>query len=139
MTRKEFLANLGLGAAFVLTSTCLGSCDDNEGNEPSGGSTVDFTVDLTAASSAPLQNNGGYIVTNDVVVAKTMSGAYVAATVVCSHAGNRNIILSNDQWFCTVHGAEFELNGNGLNANASNGLTIYNVETLDANTLRVFA
>lgn len=134
MNRKEFLSTLGLGAAFVLTSTCLGSCA-KESLTPR--TDVDFTLDLTAPANSNLLNNGGYIIQDRVVVAKTMTGEYVAATQICSHEDLSKIIFKNNEWFCTEHDARFGVNGNGLNSEASKGLATYQTE-LTGDVLRVF-
>ena len=137
MERKEFLAQLGLGAAFVLTAGCFGSCK-KDSTAAAADTIVDFTLDLTAPSNAALATNGGYVVSNEVVVAKNNAGAYVAATQTCSHQGFKQITLSNNEWACSVHGARFSLAGVGLNENGSKGLKIYNT-TLTGNSLRVFS
>lgn len=85
-----------------------------------------FTVDLTSAANTTLKNVGGYIITNNVVVANTSQG-FVAATVVCSHEGLRQVILRNNEFFCTAHDARFILTGKGLNSVGNKGLTIYSV------------
>ncbi len=133
MTRKDFLGTLGLGAGFVLTATCLGSCG------LIAPVNVDFTVDLQDNANSALLTNGGYKVIDGIVVAKTTTGNYVAATVICSHDNKRKITLKDDEWYCTDHGARFDLNGDGLNRTGDKGLTIYNVNEVDANTLRVFS
>lgn len=142
MNRKNFLKTLGGGAAFALTAACLGGCaTENIAPDTPGAvaGAIDFTLDLTTASNARLSNNGGYvIVNNQVVVAKTTNGEYVAATRTCSHDPRKEVILRNGEWYCTAHGARFRLNGQGLNGNGRNGLTIYNTE-LTGNMLRVFA
>ena len=137
MDRKQFLNTLGLGAAFALTASCLGSCKKAT-TTPSG--SVDFTLDLTQAANAALANNGGYIITNNCVVAKTVAGIFVAATVICSHEGRTQVTYdgTNNQWYCTAHGAKFSLTGGGLNGNGSNGLTIYKTQ-LTGNLLRIYS
>ncbi len=136
MERKEFIAQLGLGAAFVLTAGCFGSCkksDTTAADVP-----VDFTLDLTLPANAALANNGGYLVSNGVVVAKNNTGTYVAATQTCSHEGLKQITLSNNEWACSAHGARFNLSGTGLNSNGSKGLKIYNT-SVTGNILRVYS
>ena len=44
MNRKEFIEKLGIGAAFVLTSTCLGSCTRDRADPIKD---LDFVIDLT--------------------------------------------------------------------------------------------
>ncbi len=133
MERRDFLAQLGIGAAFALTTSCFMACSKTA-------APVDFTLDLTSASNAALQTNGKYIVTNNTVVARTNTGAYVAATLICSHENNPNIYYDpgNNDFQCTVHGARFDLAGKGLNADGSNGLTIYKT-TLTGTSLRVYS
>ncbi len=136
MNRKEFLEKLGLGAAFVLTSTCLGGCRRDETFKPTG--PIDFTLDLENPEYSALNADGGYVIFEGVVVARAINGDYVAATQTCSHEGLNQIIYQSNEWYCTAHGARFELNGNGLNGNASNGLTIYNTNLI-GNMLQIFS
>jgi nitrite reductase/ring-hydroxylating ferredoxin subunit len=134
MTRQEFLSTLGLGAAFVLTTNCLSSCaKDNS-------TSVDFTIDLSDANYASLKTNGNYLVINGTVVAKTTTGEYVAATVTCSHEGQKQVKYdkSSNNYYCTAHGARFDLQGGGLNNNGSGGLTVYKT-TLTGTSLRVYS
>ena len=129
MDRKEFLEKLGLGAAFVLTSTCILSCKDDDDMEgPSPRTDFEFTLDLTEPDNAPLNTDGGYIVKDQVVVARTIDGNYVAATQLCSHESFFQVVLADDKWLCIQHGAEFSLNGEGLNENGERGLLTYSTE-----------
>lgn len=139
MNRSEFLKQLGAGAAFALTATCLGGCATDNVTPDQSAQDVDFTLDLTETSNANLLQDGGYIVVNNqVVVGRTTSGSYVAATRLCSHEARKLIRLRNDEWYCTEHGARFSLSGSGLNSDARNGLTIYNVNQ-DGDFLHVYA
>lgn len=131
MTRKEFLSTLGIGAAFVLTTACLGSCSKDSSN-------VDFVLDLDAAENAALKNAGGYVISNQVVVAKANDGNYYAATRICSHEQKAEVIFRSNEFYCTAHGAKFDLQGGGLNNDAKNGLTVYQT-TLSGTQLRVFS
>lgn len=134
MTRKDFLEKVGIGAAFVLTSACLGSCGTDTSIGP-----IDLELDLTDAANSALQNNGGYVVIdNQVVVARDNDGELVAATRICSHEQQREIILRDNEWYCTDHGARFTLSGSGLNENGRRNLTIFNTQ-LNGNILRVFS
>lgn len=143
MERRDFISKLGVGAAVALTFGCLHgySMESNtEENTSFNGKSVDFSLDLSDASNASLRSNGGFVIINDIVVAKTKGGDFVAATVICSHKSNKKIryIAKENEWQCSVHGARFDLDGQGLNKKASRGLQIYNTELIDENTLRVF-
>lgn len=136
MNRKEFLETLGLGAAFALTATCLGGCYQDNALSLMGD--VDFTLDLSAAANANLQQNGGYIIKDRVVVARNNAGEYVAATQLCSHEDKYKIVFRDNEWFCTDHDARFDQAGNGLNNKGRKGITIYQT-ALEGTTLRVFS
>ena len=145
MNRQQFLKRLWAGAAFALTTACLGGCAvENLGPEGSTNATntgagIDFTLNLNDSANAALGNPGGYVIVNgSVVVGKATDGTYVAATRRCSHEPRNEVGLRNNEWYCTVHGARFNLDGRGLNSNGSNGLTIYKTE-LNNNILRVFS
>ena len=78
MERKEFLRSLGAGAAFAVIFPCVQGCskDETPGVVKQVPTNVDFTVDLNSAEAAPLQNNGGFILKNDVVVVKNLQGEF---------------------------------------------------------------
>ena len=78
MERREFLEKLGLGAAFVITTACLQSCSKDSSGP------VDFTLNLDDAANSALKTNGGYVISNNTVVARTLAGEYVAVPVKCS-------------------------------------------------------
>ncbi|QEK52367.1 Rieske 2Fe-2S domain-containing protein [Pedobacter aquae] len=142
MDRKEFLSAIGLTAASAVVFSCVGcSKSDNEGpsnsnNPPTG---VDFTIDLTAAPNAALNNNGGFIYTNRIIVAKSMSGAFLAVAQACTHEGTSVTYNSNARLFvCPNHGAQFAENGAVNLGPATVALRRYNT-SLNGTTLRVFS
>lgn len=135
MDRREFLSSLGVGAVFALTASCLSACKKQEDL-----TAVDFTLDLTNSSYAALKTNGGYVVKDSVVVARTTNGDYVAATQKCSHEGQYKVYYdkTGNQWTCSAHGATFSLGGSGTNSKGSGGLTVYKT-SLTGNSLRVYS
>ena len=100
MKRKEFLEKLGIGAAFVLTSTCLGSCTRDEADPPKD---VDFTIDLDDEKYEALKIFGSYVIEDEIVIARSNTGEYLAATLICSHENLSQITYSDSQgaWLCT--------------------------------------
>jgi len=137
MKRKEFIEKLGIGAAFVLTSSCLGGCTRDNADPIRG---VDMTVDLTDDKFLPLQDLGAFVIEDQIVIARSVSGEYLAATLICSHDNLAQITYSETEasWLCTAHGALFDNSGAGLNANGSKGLQIFNTE-VNGEILRVFS
>lgn len=126
MKRKDFLKSIGGAAAVAVTFSCLGGCSKSDiPTDADLTSGLPFTIDLTASTSSPLMTNGGYIIKNNTVVAKDLEGNYVAATNLCSHEQLRKVIFQDGEYYCTEHGARFNLSGTGLNSDGSGGLTIF--------------
>jgi Rieske Fe-S protein len=94
-------------------------------------------IDLTSSTYAKLKTVGGYMIISNIVVALSKANTYVAATVVCSHEPKKQVVYSNNEWYCTAHGARFSLAGAGLNGNGRSGLSVYKVAT-DGKTLVVY-
>lgn len=95
-----------------------------------------FSIDLQSSEASNLTSNGGYIIKNNIVVAKNLNGQYVAATVVCSHDYLKKMVFRNNEYYCTQHAARFDQTGKGLNSKAGKGLKIYPT-TLSGNTLSI--
>ncbi|RSK49267.1 QcrA and Rieske domain-containing protein [Hymenobacter rigui] len=139
MDRKDFLQLLVLGSAAAATG-CLGSCskDDSTGST-TGASNVDFTVDLSAASSSSLVAGTGYVYDsgNQVIVAKTSASSYVAVQAPCTHEGVKVIFNSSrQQFFCSQHSAYFSTDGAVVSGPPPRGLKQYTV-TQTGNSLRI--
>ncbi len=135
MQRREFLEKLGIGAAFVLTTSCFQSCKSDTVS-----AAVDFTLNLDDSANAKLLTKGNYIVNNNVVVAYGNDGNYYAATLICSHENLKKVTYNSktNEYFCTEHAARFDLTGKGLNKEGSKNLTIYQT-TLTGKNLRIFS
>ena len=145
MTRQDFLRQISLGAAFVLTVPCLHSCDkdDNGDDAPAGehpgAGDVNFTIDVTDAQYADGLAARGYVVVQRVVVARLAGGGFAAASQVCSHEDTQQVIYDgiDEEWFCLTHGARFE-RGSGAPKNdiTNRALRIYTT-SLSGNMLTV--
>ncbi|WP_332367865.1 Rieske (2Fe-2S) protein [Spirosoma telluris] len=71
-------------------------------------------------------------------MATVSAGTYVAVTQTCSHEPKKAIIFNKTEFYCTQHGARFDLTGKGKNSFGSGGLTVYKVAT-DGKTLVVYS
>ena len=96
-----------------------------------------LTIDLSSSAATGLKTVGGYIAQSGIVVAQTSAGSYVAVTQTCSHEPKKAIIFNKTEFYCTQHGARFDLNGKGKNSFGSKGITVYKVAT-DGKTLVVY-
>lgn len=142
MDRKSFLRSLGAGAAFAITFPCVQGCSKDENGVdskpvPTG---VDFTIDLDSPEGVGLQNNGDFVLMNDVVVVKNLQGNFIAASQICSHQQTDQVRFLEENggiFHCFTHGSEFDQDGNPINAITNNPLKIFNT-SLNGNLLRVF-
>ena len=140
MDRKEFLQLFGMGATALLASACLGGCGGKNNDPIPGATNVDFTVDLTASSSADLNDaTKGYIygANRAVIVARTAAGSYVAFQAPCPHEGVTVVFAqSKSQFVCPKHNAVFDGNGGVVGGPVARGLKQYAV-VQTGTTLRI--
>lgn len=139
MTRKEFLAQVGVGASALLIPACFGSltsCSPSSGNFPAAPTNVDFTVEV---STGPLAVKGGYLLNNGVIVAHTTTGTYLAVSSACTHQGSTiQYIGSGNYFYCPNHGANFNSAGQVTRGPAGQSLSQYKT-TLTGTSLRVYS
>jgi cytochrome b6-f complex iron-sulfur subunit len=136
MDRKEFLNLLGLSVGGMVVVSCLGSCADDSEDEPE---TVDFILNLTETANAALNSNGGFVVRNGIIVARTTAGVYIAVAAACTHQGTTVQYQSgNRRFFCPNHGSNFAEDGSVINGPATRPLREYQTQ-LTGTVLRVFS
>ena len=133
MNRKEFLSLVGIGATGVFVTSCLSACKKENNTN------VDFTLDLSSSANSALAANGGFVISQGVIVAKSSSGEFIAVSAACTHQGvNVQFQSSNNRFYCPGHGANFNTNGTVQNGPANSPLTKYNT-SLSGNMLRVYS
>ncbi len=137
INRIAFLKELGLKGASLMAVCCsadlLSSCTNEQTATPSQTGEL-LKIDLTATPA--LQTVGGYIRQNNVVLARVSTTKYVAVTQFCSHEGRTDIIYTNNQFYCTAHGASYDQNGAGLNSTGRAGIKAFTV-SISGNILTV--
>lgn len=129
MDRKQFFSMVGIGVGAIIIEQCLSGCAKSTTS-----TTVDFTLDV---SSGALAQNGGYLVQNGVIVARTQSGNYIAVSAACTHEG-QNVTFTNGRFYCSRHGATFSETGAVTNGPANTPLTKY-LTSLTGTSLRVYS
>jgi cytochrome b6-f complex iron-sulfur subunit len=146
MKRNEFFSAVGISAGMLFMAPVLSSCSkslsDTSSNPPGGGNNgaIDFTLDLTSPTYSALNSNGGSIVKDNIIVARTSSGAYVALTSICSHQQFNPIAFesANNRFHCPNHGSNFGVDGSVINGPATSALTKYNTQLTGTN-LRIYS
>ena len=146
MERKAFFSVLGISAVsagMLFLAPTMVSCSKDSATNPSGGnnnSSVDFTLDLTSPTYSALNTIGGSIVKDNIIVARTSSGAYVALTSICSHQQYNPIAFEGtaNRFHCPNHGSNFATDGSVLNGPATSALKKYNTQLTGTN-LRIYS
>lgn len=145
--RKEFMKQVGMSVGGILLLSCLGACTETEIPDPmpgGGGDKVDFTLNL--ASNASLAKPGGFAInrTDNVIVAQTLAGDFIAVQSKCTHEGTELQYQANNKlFFCNNHSSRFNEQGGIING-PSTGASITALKkyktSFDAtgNTLRIF-
>jgi Rieske Fe-S protein len=140
ISRKQFLKDLGLSSSAlwaVYCSVSLSACKNEDANmTPNVNTKLSFSLNLSDQAYANLKTNGGYVVVNDVVIAKTITGTFVAVSRICSHQANKAIVYNAGEFFCTVHGSRFSESGKVIGGPAINNILQYQVVLL-SNTLTI--
>ncbi len=139
ISRKEFLSLLGLSSAAIAVTYCFGGCQPAKGITSPPPSNVDFTLDLTNPAYSALNSSGGYLYNDGVIVARTVTGSYVAVSQTCTHAGGTvEYNKSGNDFYCPVHGSVYSLDGNVVQGPAPSPLMKYNT-SLSGTSLRVYS
>jgi cytochrome b6-f complex iron-sulfur subunit len=129
MNRKDFFKTCALAVAgLTLGPSFLESC--SKANTGPQGPTVDFTLDLAIAANAALQNVGGYIYSNGVIIARISSAdlGFDAVAQTCTHQGCTIAYDSGSVTFvCPCHAGTFNLNGDVISGPPPNPVKKYAV------------
>jgi cytochrome b6-f complex iron-sulfur subunit len=138
MERKEFLSLLGLSASAMVMS-CIGCSKNSNSGSSTPPSNVDFTLDLSQSANASLNTNGGFIYQNGIIIARTLTGAFIAVQQICTHE-NFSITYqaSNHRFYCSGHGGTFSETGQVTGGPPPASLRKYNT-SLNGNMLRIYS
>ena len=140
MTRKEFFEKVGIGVAIAIIPGCVGglaaSCSKEDNKTIAAPTNVNFTIDV---STGALSANGGFLVINGIVIARTTTGAFLAVSAACTHQGTTvNYNSTNNDFVCPNHGAKFNSTGAVIQGPAGSNLATYNT-LLTGTTLKVYS
>jgi cytochrome b6-f complex iron-sulfur subunit len=154
MTRKEFFAKAGFGAAALLVPACIAgvatSCSkDGASPTPTPNLTptptptpvgVNFTLDITQSE---LASDGGYIITKgNIIVARVSTTEYIAVSSVCTHEGGTIFYdKQNVSFYCSnlpkpPHESKFSKTGSVTKGPATASLKQYKT-SINGNILTI--
>ncbi len=128
LNRHDFFRLLGTGLGAVLLTHsavgCTGPADENP--TLSSARKIDFTLNLSDKANENLKNKGGYMVVNDVIVAHTKDGQFVALSSTCTHEQTRLVYrLADNQFYCPLDLSRFDITGKVIVGPATQALQPY--------------
>ena len=130
MDRHEFFRLVGTGVGAILLIRCVSGCagPNGPGSDSNPARKIDFSINLNDKAGENLKTRRGYIIQNDVVVAQTKDGQYVAVAANCTHQGTQLVFKPADnQFYCPLHLSRFDTLGKVIVGSASQALQPYTV------------
>lgn len=125
MDRQEFFRLVGVSVGVIVLQQCLSGC--GTGKEPTPQETPqNFSVNVNNATFKALQNAGGFVRTNGIIIARTKDGGFIAVSQACTHEGTAvNYVLADNTFLCPNHGSVFTSMGEVQKGPATRPLTLY--------------
>ncbi|GAB3996810.1 hypothetical protein GCM10028807_40350 [Spirosoma daeguense] len=141
MPRHTFFRLLGTSiGAFLLTQSASGCAwEENPTVEGEAIQKVDFTLRLDDNANQNLATKGGYVVVNNVLVAQTNDGKFLAVSSKCTHEGTRLVYrAAQNEFYCALDLSRFDASGKVIAGPAAKPLSVYTIDSnLTAGTLRI--
>ena len=138
MDRRDFIKSSCAICGVAIAGTALVESCKKPAPTPI---VVNFTLDLTNSANSALNTIGGYVYSNNVIVARISStltaASFVALADACTHAGcSVTYSGSSSRFVCPCHGGSFDTSGNVVGGPPPSALTKYKT-TLNGNILTV--
>lgn len=138
MDRKTFVKLTGLALGTILSAGCFPGCEDEDSSN-NASAKVDFNINLDDPKYSSLKNNGGFVIVNDILIAKTLEGTYVAVSAKCTHEGKQITFRpTNNDFHCPSHDSIFSLQGKRMSGPAKKDLIQYKVE-VNGSIIRIYS
>lgn len=137
MTRRDLIQKVLLGGIVLLVlPSAVESCSKGNSTTDSGGGPSKIEIDLTNATYSVLNNTGGSLIVQGVIVANTPAG-YVALDSFCTHQGCQiGYSSANNNFPCPCHGSVYSTTGSVVNGPAVTAVKSYSISKA-GNTLTI--
>ncbi len=137
MERKTFIkTSLMFCGAGLMGSAFLESCAKATPT-PTIPPFTSFTINITDPANSSLNNVGGFIEHQNVIIIRTGTTTYSALSNVCTHRGcTVEYDVTTTSVFCPCHGGTFDVNGNVTGGPPPSAL-IKHTATLNGNILTI--
>lgn len=113
MNRRTFIKTSSALCGLTLAGVAAlnESCSKSGVSTSPQGPTVNFSLDLSQATNSFLNQNGGSVYSNGVIVAN-INGTFVALAQACTHMGcSINYNQSGTNFVCPCHNGIYSTNG----------------------------
>ena len=133
MDRHDFFRLVGIGVGATLLTCCTVACAGATNpdpaltaNRPEPIQKVNFDINLNDKTYESLKTKGGYIIVNDIIVAQTKDGQYIAFSAKCTHDNTRLVYKPiENQLYCPLDLSRFDGKGVVATGPASRSLQQY--------------
>jgi cytochrome b6-f complex iron-sulfur subunit len=136
MERLEFIKLMGTGTLLACAGCGLTGCGSDDDPAPAN---IDLTLDLSLSENAALQNVGGSLSRDGIIIARLSATEFAAVSRACTHEGVAvNFRPTPRDFYCSAHGSVFSTSGAVVQGPASRPLRQYQT-AFTGNILRVTA
>lgn len=127
LTRTDFMRIVGTSIGLIAFTNCISACGKDT-TDPAPAATVDFTVNWANSPYSNLKTKGGYVVEQNVIIAQTLAGDFIAVSSICTHDKNALVFQgANNRFYCPAHMSMFSTSGAVTNGPATVALKTYAV------------
>lgn len=113
--RLFHLVSISVVATLLTCCTlaCTGADNpDLTANQPEPIRKINFDINLNDVTYESLKTKGGYVIVNDIIVAQTNDGQYLAFSAKCTHEGTRLVYKPvENQFYCPLDLSRFDAKG----------------------------
>ncbi|MBD2754344.1 QcrA and Rieske domain-containing protein [Spirosoma validum] len=143
ISRHDFFRLVGTSVGVILLSNSSMGCSNQSGGDPEPvDQNIDFTLRLSDQINENLRIKGGYIVANNIIIAQTKDGQFIAVSATCTCATQGTLLAykpADNQFYCPQHLSRYDSAGKVIVGPATQPLVKYQTGTgKSADTLRIY-